>query len=307
MEAALAASSDQLRAIGRESSSGEIEAVRKPGELPTAEVLVGREVAGYVVGRRLGGERSSVFHARAPNRDEVALKVLPREKIDRNPITAKRFLREARALSGITHPNLIRMFDAGEELGSYYLAMELHKGWDLEEELSSSGGKLPEADAVSIAVDVARGLEHLHAQGLVHRAVRPKHILLKTTKLCGFGLLRVVGPGTEAHDVTQKGQVIGKPDYMSPEQVRGQDLDGRSDLFSLGVTLYQALTGALPFRGESPMQLVMAILRTNPPPVHERAPGVSAAISRVVERLMAKDPDGRYATAKQLLTDLGLG
>ncbi len=303
---AMSASSDQIQALDRTTpGSSDIQAVTAPQQLPNAEALVGREVAGYVVGRRLGDKHSSVFHARAPDGGEVALKVLPKEKVDRNPTAGKRFVREARGMQAIAHPNLIRLIDAGDERGSYWLSMELHKGWTLEEELASSGGKLPEAEVLQIALGVARGLEHLHGLQLIHRAVRPKHILLKETKLCGFGLLRSGGPGADGEqNVTMKGLAIGKPDYMSPEQVRGHEIDGRSDLFSLGVTLYQSLTGERPFSGPTPMAIVSAIIRKNPPSVATVEPGVSKATSTIVDRLLAKDPEDRYATAQQLARDL---
>ncbi|MEZ0228555.1 MAG: serine/threonine protein kinase, partial [Planctomycetota bacterium] len=211
------------------------------------KVGVGSTLSGYKLQKRLGGDRSSVFLAQGPD-GAVAMKVLPREVTQQSPTAAKRFLREARSLFGMTHANVATCLDAGEELGTLFLVMELFGGRTVRELMAERAGKVPTAEALRIGLHVARGLQHLNAQKLVHRNIMPDHILVGpdgTAKIVGLGLVK----GEESEQaVTMRGIAVGTPQYMAPELAAGaQDVDTRCDLWALGITLYEMLAGEVPW------------------------------------------------------------
>ena len=225
--------------------------------------------------------------------------------IERTPTAAKRFLREARATTGLKHPNVVSCLDAGEDLGNYFMAMEYFPGRPLEDVLEATGGQLTEVQAIEIAIQVARGLSHLHANGLVHRNLKPEHLLMsadKEIKLVGLGFVRKGSSNDQ--QLTAKGRIVGTPQYMSPEQTQGLDLDVRSDLWSLGVCLYRMLSGAVPFDDSVLARVLMKISRDAHVPLNVRAPSVSPALSAVVDKLLAKKPDERYHNPETLIADL---
>ncbi|MCA8925500.1 MAG: serine/threonine protein kinase [Planctomycetes bacterium] len=269
-------------------------------------IAIGRTIAGYDLVKKLGSSQSSVFLARSPQGAAVALKILPQQLVSRSPSAGKRFLREARALFGLAHPNVVRMLDAGEELGTYYLAMEYFEGPTAQELLAQRGGRIEEALVYRLAGQAARGLACLHQRGLVHRNVKPEHLLINRAgelKLIGLGLVRESedeGPNR----VTMKGAILGSPQYMAPEQARGQELDGRSDLYSLGVAIYELVSGTVPFPDKSPARVLQRLSQEVPPPLRDRNPNASAQLERLVARLLAKLPDERYADAGAVADDL---
>ncbi len=276
---------------------------------PPDEVTIERTVGGYELVRKLGGPKSSVFLARAPGGKQVALKVIPHAVIAKTPDVGKRFLRGAQSVFGLKHENVATCLDTGEELGNYYLAMELFPGRSLQDVLEASGGKLQEDRVLGIVLQLARGLGHLHRHGLVHRNIKPEHILVGDegqVKLIGTGLIR------RNPDEEKKGGIapitdgirVGTPPFMSPEQARGDDVDGRSDLFSLGTTIFLMLTGELPFEATLRTQVLEKLVKEPAPRVSDKSSEVSAATTAVVEKLLEKDPEYRYATAQDLLTDV---
>ncbi|HBP19857.1 MAG TPA: hypothetical protein DEA08_18955, partial [Planctomycetes bacterium] len=184
---------------------------------PASHVAIGRQIGSYELQRKLGPATSTVFLANSPQ-GEVAVKVLPAQLVDKNPTVGKRFLREARTLFGLSHPNVIRSHDAGEELGTFFLVMEYFPASDLASLLQQRGGRLPEEEAIRIAIEVAQGLDYLNSNGLLHRNIKPEHVLVDDdgeVKLVGLGLIRQADLDAGGPQVTVKGAVVGTPAYMS--------------------------------------------------------------------------------------------
>ncbi|HEY0556229.1 MAG TPA: serine/threonine-protein kinase, partial [Thermoanaerobaculia bacterium] len=231
---------------------------------------------GHLVGRYrilsfLGaGAMGEVYLAEDPQIDRrLAIKTVrlvgrPQEIEDRK----KRLLREARAAGRLLHPNVVTLFDAGEAEGLLYLAFEYVEGTDLAQRLDK-GGRMSLREALRAVRQAAEALGYAHNQGIVHRDIKPSNILLDRAgwvKVADFGIAKMAGQSTE---LTMAGSVMGSPQYLSPEQIRGEDLDGRSDIFSLGVVLYEILSGKRPFEGDTITTLVYQILHKEPPPVSE--------------------------------------
>ncbi len=206
----------------------------------------------------------------------------------------ERLVREARAAGRLLHPHIVTLFDAGESEGVFYLAFEFVDGVDLSQRLRGTP-PLTVREVLQIARQAAEGLDAAHGQGIVHRDIKPANILLDQqgqVKISDFGIAKMVGQT----ELTQTGSVVGSPHYLSPEQVRGEPLDGRSDLFSLGVVVYEMLTRLRPFEGETITTLVYQILSTEPQPLSESRPELPPNLARVVTRLLHKDPAHRYAS-----------
>ncbi len=277
---------------------------------PTAGtgVSIGRHVGAYEIQRKLGGPKSTVFLATNREGKKFALKVLPHEIIARSPTTGKRFLREARAAFSLDHPNVAKCADSGEELGTYFLAMEHFEGRSLQEVLDEAGGKLPEDQALDLMTHIVAGLGHIHQHGLVHRNLKPEHILIGSSgavKLIGLGLIRSADEDEQVGGaLTMTGTLVGTPQYMSPEQASDKDLDGRSDLYSAGTLLYRCLTGEVPFDAKPATRILVKIINEPPPRVKDRAPEVSGDSSLLVERLLSKDPAERPQTADEVTAEL---
>jgi len=240
----------------------------------------------------------------------VALKVLP-PALAAQPATRERFLREARTAARLAHPNVVPVYRADAGGGTAFFTMAYVEGESLADRLRERG-PLPPADAVPILRDVAYALAYAHARGVVHRDVKPENVLLERaagrasarTLVTDFGLARHADGHAASADpvarLTQDGHLLGTLHYMSPEQVSGEPLDGRSDLYALGVVAFQALSGRLPFEG-LPVPAVLVAHATRPaPPLREIAPDVPAALAAVVDRCLAKTPDARYATGEAL-------
>lgn len=232
----------------------------------------------------------------------VAIKVLG-DQLTRDPQFVKRFHREAQAAAGLSHPHVIPIYFVGEDQGRHFFAMEFVTGGSLEQELRKHGQVEP-ARATRWMHETARGLAAAHAQGLVHRDIKPANLLLDGeghVKIADFGLALAT---TQATRLTGTGLFLGSPGYLSPEQCRGEDLDGRTDVYSLGVTFYELLSGRIPFGGDSPAALVLNIIQSEPPPIEELNPHVDPALRRILERMMQKDRDRRYPSARELAEEL---
>ncbi len=207
----------------------------------------------------------------------------------------ERFFREAETAGRLTHPNIVTIYDAGEEHDLAYIAMEFLKGKDLVP-YTKQPNLLPPGKVLSIVERVADALGYAHTMGVVHRDIKPANIMYEpesdTAKVTDFGIARITDSSK-----TKTGMVLGTPSYMSPEQLAGKKIDGRSDLFSLGVTLYQMLCGRLPFEGESMTQLMFAIASNPHPPIREYNPTLPPWIDAIIDKALAKDfepalPDG---------------
>ena len=263
---------------------------------------VGHRIGQYRLLGSLGsGGMGTVYRARDTRLDrEVALKFLP-SHLGAQPEARERLLVEARAAAALEHPNICSVHEIGETAdGQPFIAMASYEGESLKERLAR--GPLPAAEVAAIAVQLARGLGAAHARGIVHRDVKPGNIMLTpdgTVKLLDFGLAKVADVS-----LTSPGVTPGTVAYMSPEQARGDVVGPATDLWSLGVVLYELLTGVRPFRGGNDRAVVQSILHEQPQPLREQLRDPPAALTRVVERLLQKDPSGRYGSADELLTDL---
>ncbi|MCM3902482.1 MAG: protein kinase [Pyrinomonadaceae bacterium] len=244
----------------------------------------------------------------------AALKLLPSRLIN-NPERVYRLQREARSASALNHPNIITIYDFGNENGRDYIASEFVEGRTLRDYVGSP--RLTLTQILDVAVQVASALDAAHAAGIVHRDIKPENIMLRPdgyAKVLDFGLAKLTDPESgdnEAHTLgirtdfeTRAGILMGTVKYMSPEQVRGQEIDGRSDLFSLGVVLYELITGHHPFRGETSPHTMVAITDADPPPIASYVQGALPALQEIISRVLAKNCEQRYQTARALLTDL---
>jgi serine/threonine-protein kinase len=212
----------------------------------------------------------------------------------------RRFQNEARAAGVLNHPNIVTIYDAGEQDGIFYIAMEFIEGTTLHEVLAEQR-VLATDEVLQLTRQIARGLDYAHSNGIVHRDIKPANIMITgngTVKIMDFGIAKSGG------QVTNTGQVLGTPNYMSPEQVKGRQLDGRSDLFSLGVILYEMLTGEKPFVGQNVTTIIYKIVNENPITPRDLDVTVHPGLSAIVTKALAKAPDDRYQTGADLVRDL---
>jgi len=266
-----------------------------------------RQVGRYLIGERLGrGGMATVFRAHDPDigRD-VAIKFL-HAALCEDPEYHARFLREARAAGGLSHPNIVTVHDVGEIEGRPYMAMELLDGQPLSEEMTD-GKPMPVRDVIVMGIQLARALAYAHKRGIVHRDIKPGNLMrvkdTQTIKVTDFGIAHMESAGSEHR--TRVGDILGTPQYMSPEQAQGDKLDGRSDLFATGILLYQMLTGQRPFLGDSLVALAVKIAKEDPIPIEKQRPDLPASLRRIVERCLAKAPDRRFQTGEELSDALG--
>jgi serine/threonine-protein kinase len=280
--------------------------------------LIGETLGQFRIVAKLGqGGMGVVYRATDEKlRRTVALKVLP-PGFAADPTRRDRFLREARAAAAINDVNIATVYDAGESNGRLYIAMELVEGESLRTRLASGALQIP--DALKIARGIARGLAKAHGKGLVHRDLKPDNVMVNGSlevKILDFGLAKDVGLGSDGTDanaetataVTTDGQVLGTPAYMSPEQAAGKDVDARSDVFAFGIVLYEMVTGAAPFNAATTMELLIAIARDTPARPSTCNAAVTTDLEAMIDRCLAKAPEGRYASAREVLAALeGLG
>ena len=231
----------------------------------------------------------------------VALKFLPPE-LTRDPVAKARFLQEARTASALEHPNICTIYDVGETADArLYLAMPCYDGETLRQRLER--GPLPVEEATEIAWQIARGLAKAHRQGIIHRDVKPANLMLTSdgvVKILDFGIAKLAG----AAGITLTGLPLGTPAYMAPEQMRGEEVDARTDLWSLGVVLYEMLAGRRPFPGDHEVVVRHGILNSQPEALSKLQPAVPRELERILGRLLAKDREERTPTADQLLSEL---
>ncbi len=236
-------------------------------------------------------------------RRRVAIKVL-REQYAADQEFVRRFYQEAESAARLSHPNIVNTFDVGREGDTYYIVMELVDGSSLAE-IIAADGKLPEPVALDYAAQIASGLAYAHRVGLLHRDIKPANILITkddVVKLSDFGIARAVSEHTMT--LTKPGLVMGSVYYISPEQAQGHELHDTSDLYSLGVVLYQMLTGALPFSGESPVTVALKHIGDPVPTIDTRRVGVSPALAAIVNKLLQKKPEHRFGSASDLASAL---
>jgi serine/threonine-protein kinase len=274
---------------------------------------IGRDLAGqFRILEKIGsGGMGSVYKAEQPEmRRYVAVKILHPRYLSR-PDLVSRFRREARAMSHLSHPNTARVFLYGQlEDGACYFVMEYLAGRNLAQTVRAEG-PMDVTRAVNIMVQVCGALEEAHRQGIVHRDLKPENVFLTTQggiadypKVLDFGLAKVtereMRPGSLI--LTQEGMVFGTPEFMSPEQARGEKLDGRSDIYSLGVIMYELLTGKLPFDAAQPMEFIQKHIKEPPIPLARRAPNRQwpPGLWEVLEKSLAKKPADRFQTANEL-------
>ena len=269
-----------------------------------AGVLTGTVLSGrYRLESKLGsGGMSTVYLARDETLERwVAAKVLHREISDQ-PDQIERFRREARAVAQVSHPNVVAVIDAGEDGGRPYIVFEYCDGETLKQRIDRQGG-LPLDEAAAYAIEVGRGLAAAHARRLVHRDVKPQNVLIDSegrAKVTDFGIAREL----EQDGLTKTGRVLGTTDYVSPEQAMGQQVDARSDIYSLGILLYEMLTGEVPFKADNLVGVAMKHVNEKIPDVQKRRRDVSSALAAVVERATEKKPDKRYSDMNAMLADL---
>ena len=261
----------------------------------------------YEVLKELGkGAMGTVFLGRDPkiNR-QVAIKTLrfddPDLTDEDKQALRERFFREAESAGRLNHPHIVNIYDAGEDQDIHYIAMELLDGVDLKP-WGAKGNLHPMAEVVGLIADVADALDYAHSNNVVHRDVKPANLMILKNgkiKVTDFGIARITDQSK-----TATGTVLGTPSYMSPEQLAGKKVDGRSDVFSLGVCLYELLTGEKPFTGDSVATLVTSIVNTPHRPLQQLDPKIPAAVAQVVDRALQKDPEKRYQRAKEMADDL---
>jgi serine/threonine-protein kinase len=263
------------------------------------------QIAGYTVTRELGqGGMGKVFQALSPQGGTVAIKTMllsPGVDARTRWETVERFQREARAARSLMHPNIVQVLDIGADQDTFFIVMEFLDGQTVRELIELAGAIRLER-AVQIMAASCEALAYAHDQGIVHRDIKPDNIMLLrngTVKLTDFGLAAIVAE----KGVTHTGTVMGTFAYMSPEQARGEKLDARSDIFSLGSTFYEMLTGRPPFPGTTPAAVLSGILNTEPQPIQ----GLPASISRTVTKCLRKQPHYRFQNAREIIAGLRNG
>jgi len=274
-----------------------------PIDLTVGEMFAGRYRIEQIIGR---GGMGVVYKATDTQLDEVvAIKTLPGGMMHRSAEDLERFKREIRLARKITHRNVLRTYDYGEADGMYFISMEFVRGYTLSELLSEADKRqVAPRLAMGIARQICRGLEVAHEQGIIHRDIKPQNVLIDhrgEVKIMDFGIARLT-EGPEA--MTQAGLIVGTPHYMSPEQVQGKQLDPRSDVYALGIVLYEMLAGRRPFESTSLTGVLAAHITETPKPAIEVRPEIGREINAIIMKCLSKDPKQRYENAGELLHDL---
>src|SRR5215217_5085451 len=266
-------------------------------------------VIGTLIGHRFrldekvgSGGMSSVYRAFDPTLERwVAIKLMHRD-ISTDPDQLERFRREARAVAQLNHPHVVTVIDAGEDDGTPYIVLEFVEGETLKDRIRRED-RLPVSEAVAYAIETGRALSCAHEHKLVHRDIKPQNILIDRdgrAKLTDFGISRSL----ESQGLTATGRVLGTTDYVSPEQALGHDVTEQSDIYSLGIVLYEMLVGEAPFRADTQVAVAMKHVREPLPDVQRLRPEISAALAAVVERATAKETANRYGTVEEMVHDL---
>src|SRR5213593_4654773 len=269
------------------------------GQLKPGATFAGR----YEVKEILGAGGMGVVY-RAFDREllePVAIKTLRPEAMAGGSVALDRFKQEIRLARRIAHRNVVRTYDLGEEHGMYYLTMEYVEGTSLKQ-LIASRGRLPVAVTLTVGKQLCRALEVAHAEGIIHRDIKPQNIVVEPSgflKVMDFGIARLADP-PQGKGLTEAGVSIGTPDYMSPEQLSGAELDARSDLYAAGVVLFECVTGRVPYLADTPWALVAKHIEEDPPNPHALNSEVPPALAAVIVKAMAKNPADRYGTATEM-------
>src|SRR5579859_3622308 len=274
----------------------------------------GTKLGPYDIVAPLGaGGMGEVYCARDTRLERtVAIKILPAQ-VSSDPVRKQRFEREAKTISSLNHPHICVMHDIGHHDGIDYLVMEFVEGETLAKRLEK--GPLPLEQVLKYGAQIADALDKAHRSGVVHRDLKPGNIMLTPAgaKLLDFGLAKPVSPlvtgvtltaAAKTSPVTEQGMIVGTFQYMSPEQVEGKEVDGRSDIFSLGAVLYEMLTGQRAFPGKSQLSVASAILEKEPAPINTIRPMTPATMEHAIRRCLAKDPEERWQTARDLALEL---
>jgi len=261
------------------------------------------KIGRYVIEKKLGqGGMGIVYKCLDPEAKRLAaVKVLP-QQLAADPSFLQRFKREVMTLQRLDHPNIVRIYDQGETDGAWYYAMEFVDGATLDSILDKNE-KMEPLRAIRIVRGCAQALEHSHSRGIVHRDLKPANIMLTaddTVKLTDFGIAKVL----DATRMTSTQGVLGTVEYMSPEQSQGRHVDARSDLYSLGVVLYQCLTARLPITGTNPTDIIMKLRTQQIDPPSAWVPDLPKSLSALVMRLLEKEPSKRVESARELLREL---
>src|SRR5918997_1432270 len=266
--------------------------------------LVGTQLSGrYRLDAQVGtGGMSTVYRAfDATLERRVAIKLMHRD-IAADSDQLERFRREARAVAQFSHPHIVGVIDAGEDEGRPYIVFEYVEGETLKDRIRRLGG-LPVDEAIAYAIEIARALGAAHGRGIVHRDVKPQNVLVDeegSAKETDFGIARSM----DDSGLTAEGRVLGTTDYVSPEQALGHEVNGQCDIYSLGVVLYEMLTGDVPFHGENQVSVAMKHVREDLPDLQARRPEASATLASVLDRMTDKDLGRRYPDVPTLVTDL---
>src|SRR5262249_37370520 len=276
------------------------------------------EIAHYRVINKLGaGGMGEVWLAEDTRLGrKVALKMLP-EQFTRDEDRVRRFVQEAKAASALNHPNIITIHEIAQTDSRHYIATEFIEGDTLRQKLSH--GPLPVDETLEVASQVAGALAAAHKAGVIHRDIKPENVMVRSdgiVKVLDFGLAKLTEQRYEAPDVvdesaptiakvnTNPGTVMGTVGYMAPEQVRGKEVDVRTDVFSLGVILYEMVTGRAPFLGETPSGVIAALLEREPAPISRLAPDTPAELRHIINKALRKDREDRYQSVRSMLADL---
>ncbi len=274
--------------------------------------MIGRTISHYRILKKIGsGGMGDVFLAEDTKlKRRVALKFLPLQ-MTADPEAKERFEREAQAAAALNHPHIVTIHEIGEHEGQVFIAMEYVEGQTLKELISvnrtpSTVNRIPISEVLDIATQIASGLAAAHTKGIVHRDLKPANIMVSErgrVKIVDFGLAKLAGSRTK---LTQAGTTLGTVAYMSPEQAMGKDVDGRSDIWSLGAILYEMLSGQPPFQGDYPQAVIYAILNEIPHPVSELRPEIPENLEAVVRKTLEKERDRRFSSPEALITGLRL-
>src|SRR5262245_13202754 len=272
-----------------------------PYTVPSGDLTM-RKLGGCLLEKKIAtGGMGTVYKATNPQQKDVAVKVLS-PALAADPTYLERFFREIRIMSSIDHPNVVRVLDAGEEEKNYYLVMEYIEGEPLSD-IIRKDKRMRFQKAALIIREVAKGLAAGHAKGIVHRDVKPQNILVTRNgqpKLIDFGLAR---EASNTQGLTQEGLMMGTPEYMSPEQAEGLKVDARTDIYSLGVTFYQLLSGKLPFSGETSVAMALQRLQVEPRALQDSFPGVDPKAPPMVAKMLARDQKARYQTMNEVVKE----
>src|SRR5947199_1841549 len=277
-------------------------------------IASGTKIGPYEVLAPLGaGGMGEVYRAKDTRLGrDVAIKILPKD-MSADPERKQRFQREAKTISSLNHPNICTLHDIGSQDGLDYLVMECVEGETLAKRLEK--GPLPLEEVLKYGVQIASALDMAHRNGVVHRDVKPGNVMLTRTgaKVVDFGLAKpaalvltraTLSAATPRTPMTEEGTIVGTFQYMSPEQVEGKELDGRSDIFSLGAVLYEMMTGKRAFEGKSDLSVASAILEREPLPITSIKPLTPLALDHAVKKCLTKIPDERWQSASDLASEL---